>query len=243
MKDYYQALGVSESASSDEIKKAYREIAKKYHPDKNPGNKAAEERFKEASEAYETISDPEKRKKYDNLRRYGALGGAAGGMRPDFGGGFGGSSRGGGGDDQEIWEPGESFSDAFGRIFGAGFRPGRTQQSRPQAEEESSDPQPTADPFFKRKGNNAYVDLTINLAQALLGSRMRVRTPTDQKVTVRIPAGSESGRTLRVPQMGYQIGGGVGDLFIKLHVAIPKDLTDEQKEAARAFAEAMGLKH
>jgi DnaJ-class molecular chaperone len=167
-------------------------------------------------------------------------------MRPDFGGGgFGDySTRGGTGDEGEIWEPGESFSDAFSRIFGSGFRPGRTQQQqRPAAQEESSEPQPTSDPFFKRKGNNAYVDLTINLAQALLGSRMRVRTPSDQKVTVRIPAGSESGRTLRVPQMGYQTQSGIGDLFIKLHVAIPKDLTEEQKEAARTFAESLTLKY
>ena len=88
-RDYYEILGVSKSASADEIKKAYRKLAIKYHPDKNPGDKSAEEKFKEAAEAYEILSDNDKRARYDQFGHAGA-GGAAGG------GGFGGGGFGGG---------------------------------------------------------------------------------------------------------------------------------------------------
>ena len=84
-RDYYDVLGVAKTATADEIKKAYRTLAIKYHPDKNPGNKEAEEKFKEAAEAYAVLSDPEKRKKYDQFGHAG-LGDNPG---PDFSGGFG----------------------------------------------------------------------------------------------------------------------------------------------------------
>jgi len=90
-RDFYQVLGVSDSASQDEIKKAYRRLAKQYHPDANPNNTGAAERFKEISEAHSTLSDPDKRKQYDQMRRYGAFDGAP--RRPTSAG----ANRGGGG--------------------------------------------------------------------------------------------------------------------------------------------------
>jgi molecular chaperone DnaJ len=101
-KDYYASLGVSKSANEDEIKKAYRKLAMQYHPDKNPGNKQAEEKFKEISEAYAVLSDPEKRKKYDTYGSADDMGGFGGGGFDFGGGGFGG------------------FSDIFNEFFGGG---------------------------------------------------------------------------------------------------------------------------
>lgn len=106
-RDYYEVLGVSKTATQDEIKKAYRQLAKKYHPDLNPGDKAAEEKFKEVGEAYEVLSDETKRKQYDQFGFAGSQGGASG-----FGNGFGGFSSGGFGD----------FGDIFSSFFGGGGR-------------------------------------------------------------------------------------------------------------------------
>ncbi len=252
-KDFYQVLGVGETATQDEIKKAYREIAKKYHPDKNPGNKGAEEKFKEASEAYDTLSDADKRTKYDRLRK---LGGGFGNGGFGFGGGGAGAPGGGmsyeefmrqygtpaqqerhGGGRESSRNFDFSFDDIFGNLFG-----GRRGQSR-EAQVESTEPQPTDDPFFKRHGNDAYVDVTVNLAQAVLGSKIRVRTPSGKRVTVKIAPGTQPEKTLRVPQMGYQSANGIGDLYIRVHVAMPKTLSDEQKEAMKVFAERAGLKY
>ncbi len=249
-KDYYQTLGVSEKASPEEIKKAYRTIAKQFHPDKNPGNKVAEEKFKEASEAYDTLSDTEKKAKYDRLRKLGSVpgfGGGGMGNRGDGGGGmsyeefmrqfgtasqrerYGGASSSGG--------DSSSFGDIFGNLFNTGRRTRKPETS------ESDEPQPTDDPFFKRKANDAYIDLTINLAQALLGSKVRVRTPQGKQVTVKIPAGSDNGKALRVPSMGYESMQGMGDLYIRLSVVLPKNLSEEQKELVQQLADALGLRH
>ncbi len=252
-KDYYKALGVAESASAEEIKKAYRDVAKKYHPDKNPGDKSAEEKFKEASEAYDTLSDPEKRAKYDRIRKLGGHPGGGGGygfgggggdemsyeefmrrfgtqaQRERYGGGAAGGGRGAGRGIGDF-----SIDDIFGNLFN---RRGKSAQPEPD------EPQPTDDPFFKRKGDDAYVELTINLAQALLGSRVRVRTPAGKKVTVTIAPGTESGKLLRVPGMGFPHATAAGDLFIRIHVTMPKNLSEEQREQAKALALALGLKH
>ncbi|MCB0407160.1 MAG: DnaJ domain-containing protein, partial [Bdellovibrionales bacterium] len=108
--DYYDVLGVAKNASADEIKKAYRKMAMKYHPDKNPGDKGAEEKFKEAARAYEVLSNQEKRQRYDQFGHRGVDGPA---------GGFGGFH-----DIDDIFS---SFGDIFGDLFGGGRRRGRSQ--------------------------------------------------------------------------------------------------------------------
>ena len=110
-RDYYEVLGVEKNANADEIKKAYRKAAIKYHPDKNPGDKEAEEKFKEAAEAYDELSNPDKRARYDQFGHAG-MSGAAGGAG-GFGGGFGGFSM------EDIFS---QFGDIFGGHFGGGFR-------------------------------------------------------------------------------------------------------------------------
>src|SRR5919206_1005866 len=133
-KDYYAVLGVSASATQDEIKKQYRRLAKKYHPDANPNDPKAGERFKEISEAYNVLSDPEKRKQYDDMRRLGAFGGFGGfgGARPGgrgAGGGPGAQPGAGTGgirfEDFDIGGLG-GLGDLFSSMFGGGARASRT---------------------------------------------------------------------------------------------------------------------
>ncbi|MDD3185303.1 MAG: molecular chaperone DnaJ [Anaerostipes sp.] len=119
-RDYYEVLGIERNASESEIKKAYRKVAKKYHPDTNPGDKEAEAKFKEASEAYEVLSDPEKKSQYDQFG-HAAFEQGAGGYG---GGGFGGFDFGGG-------DMGDIFGDLFGGMFGGGGRSRQAQQDRP----------------------------------------------------------------------------------------------------------------
>lgn len=144
-RDYYEVLGVSKSATADEIKKAYRQCAKKYHPDLNPGDKDAEAKFKEANEAYEVLSDEQKKARYD---QYGHAG-----VDPNFnaGGGFGGFDFGGGVD------LGDIFGDLFG--FGGGFSSSRRQQN----------------PNAPRQGTTITANVTISFEEAAKGCKKTVR--------------------------------------------------------------------
>src|SRR3954467_4096215 len=131
-RDYYQLLGVAETATTDEIKKAFRRLAKQHHPDRNPNNPQASERFKEINEAHDVLSDAAKRKKYDQLRRYGAFAGpGSGGFNPGYGGG---ARRGrtapdesGDFDISDLGGLGDIFSSIFGRR-GAGGRDAEAEE-------------------------------------------------------------------------------------------------------------------
>lgn len=271
-KNYYEILGVPENASEEDIKKAYRRLAKEYHPDKHQGEAAAEAKFKEIGEAYDVLKDPTKRRKYDELRRYSS-GGAQGSMSyEDFMSRFGGQRA--GSSEEFTWGfGGDSLDDIFSSLFGGGrsTRRGRRKSGGgfhfdfsgmggpgsmggPGAATQggagrgtrggaaSSEPQVTSDPFFKRKGSDAYVDIPVNLAQALLGSTVRVRTPQGKKVNVKIPAGGKPESVLRLRGMGYADRGTAGDLYIRTHLTLPADLDEEQREEAAALFRRWGMK-
>ena len=210
-KDYYNILGVSKNASQEEIKKAYRKLAVKYHPDKTKGDKQSEERFKEIGEAYAVLRDPEKRKKYDQLganwKQYENSGYGGGGF--DFSQ-FGGQSQGGSsfhfeGDMDDIFGgAGGGFSDFFNAFFGgrggtqSGFS-GRAQ--RPQ------------------KGQDLQADMEISLYEAYHGTS-RILNVHGKKLRVNIKPGSYDGLELRVRGKGGQgiAEGPNGDIYIKVRV-------------------------
>lgn len=211
-KDYYKILGVSKSAGQDEIKKAYRKLAVKYHPDKNAGNKEAEEKFKEIGEAYEVLRDPEKRKKYDQLganwKQYQNAGYGSG----NFGfSNFGGTSPGGGstfyyeGDLGDIFgSSGDGFSDFFRSFFGGTGRANRSGFSRKQN---------------VTKGNDLQTEMEITLAEAYSGTT-RILNVDGEKLRVKTKPGAYTGQELRIRgKGGHGLNGGQrGDIYIKIKV-------------------------
>lgn len=372
-KDYYQILGVPETASQDEIKKAYRRLAKQYHPDANQDNAQAADRFKEVGEAYSVLSDAEKRKQYDQMRKLG----------PFAGYGFGGGARPGAGprpgpegvrtetrfsfdDLGDIGGLGDIFSSLFDRgrrrprreaggdrgrdieymveipfitaarggkititvpvtedcatCNGTGNAPGTRPRvcpecsgkgtisfgqggfavSRPcpvclgrgqvptqpcsvcsgtgqlteqrqilmsvpagvdtgsklrlsgQGEREPSGA-PAGDlivtfkvsphHFFRRDGLDIHCTVPINIAQAALGSRIRVKTVDDRKVTLKVPPGTQAGTRFRIAGQGIEKAGRRGDQYVQVKLELPEKLSEEQEGIMREFARATNLKY
>ena len=359
-RDYYQVLGVAENATTDEIKKAFRRLAKLHHPDRNPNNPQAAERFKEINEAHDVLSDADKRKKYDQLRRYGAFAGAAsgGGRRSrtqqdsgpgdfdisDLGGlgdifssifgRRGGAGGAGGGRDAEAEEVETQVTIPFrvaamgGAVpitlsmpevcptcSGTGAAKGATVNTCPECKGRGtvsfgqggfavnrpcpvcrgkgtvpSQPCPTCrgsgevriekrinvdipagveegarlrlknqgpkgrgdlmveihiapDRFFRREGLDLIGVVPINLAQALLGSRIKVKTLDDKRVVLRIPSGTQHGQKFRIPGHGIEKNGRRGDMYVETHVTLPEKLSAEEQEAVKSFAEKTGMKY
>lgn len=377
-RDYYQLLGVAEKATPDEIKKAYRKLAKQYHPDANQGDPAAAERFKEVGEAYSVLSDAEKRRQYDQMRKLGAFGfggrrpgpGPTGpapgpGSAPPPGGtesfsfddltGFGGLGdlftsifdRGRRGNDAprgtaavgrgrnveyvveitfEAAVRGEKIAItvpvteecatcsgsgaapgtrttrcnecrgtgnvSFGQgtfavtrpcpaCFGRGTIPetpcpscngnGSVRQNRKiqltvpagvdsgskirlsgQGERGSGGGPPgdliitfqvKPHRFFRREGLDIHVVVPINIAQAALGTTLRVNTVEGKRVQLRVPAGTQSGTRFRVRGMGVRKDGAVGDQYVEVKVEVPEKLGDQEREALEKFAELSGMRH
>ena len=206
-KDYYKILGVPKSASQADVKKAYRTLAKKYHPDKTKGDKAAEEKFKDISEAYEVLSDDEKRKQYDQLgsnwRQYQNTGGY-GGRQEQYGGHGGGGFRGFEGDDMF----GGGFSDFFQQFFGGGGG-GFGQQQGGGRRGHAQAP----------KGQDYEAEMEITLQEAFHGTS-RLLNLHNQQLRITTKPGVADSQVLRIKGKGAQAGGGgtPGDLYIKVYV-------------------------
>ncbi len=295
-KDYYAVLGVKKDATEKEIKQAYRKLARRYHPDVNPGNKEAEEKFKEISEAYEVLSDPGKRQKYDRFGKdwarfeqgFGGPGGPGGFRYEQYpGGGF------------DFDMGAGSFSDFFEMLFGprgAGARdirgadveseiqvtlkeafegatksisvatmpgepPRRLEVKIPKGVDDGSRirlagegaPGPTGkrgdlylivrmqpDPQFERKGDDLYRDVVVPFTTAALGGEIRVPTLTGS-LTMTLPPGTQGTQTFRLSGQGMPRlrGGGRGDLYARIRISVPKNLTERQRELIRELADTL----
>ncbi len=208
-KEYYDTLGVSRTATQKDIKTAYRQLARKFHPDANKGDKTSEEKFKEIAEAYEVLKDPEKRKRYDRLGS-NWKDGADFRPPPDFGGGFsfdfdkfGEFSRTGG--------PFSDFFDMlFGQTFGGGTAPGGQAKQRSQM-----DPRKQAQPFDQE----AEIELTVEELHHGAQRTLKITPPGSpaKTVNVNIPAGVKPGSKVRVSAESIQSPAG-GDVYLRVRV-------------------------
>jgi curved DNA-binding protein len=285
-KDYYQVLGVDKKATPEEIKKKYRELANKFHPDKNPGNKEAEAKFKEISEAHEVLKDPEKRRKYDNLGSNWERHRQTGGRPNDF--------------NWNDWSEQQGFSDRFGggkmsdffeNIFGSGFSQKKSYQKSPKkGEDYSLSVELTLEEAFKgatriltvngdrmeikfkpgiadgqilkisgkglpgkfggqngdlminisiaqnkvytRNVDDLNTEISIDLYKALLGGNVNLST-MGGTVKIKIPPETQQGKILKLKSLGmpkYGNAAEMGDLYVKINVILPANLTNEEKE-------------
>ena len=226
--DYYTTLGVAKDASGDEIKKAFRKLARIYHPDVAKDGAASEAKFKEINEANEVLGDPEKRRKYDQIGAGGA----------DNNGGFPSPrQQGGGGPDQEFHFGGTGFSDFFEQYFS-----GATRYGFPPGEGDGHDPaNPQRHAPRTRRGSDIEGDLLVTLSEAMLGavrpiSMQMINRRTGQVETrdfqVRIPPGATDGRRVRVPGQGESGEGGApdGDLFLRVRHAMHPDFSSSEAD-------------
>jgi molecular chaperone DnaJ len=303
-KDFYAVLGVSKDVSDSELKKVYRKLARQFHPDSNPGDKKAEARFKEISEAYTVLSDSATRQEYDQIR---AMGGGArftsggpggqGGFEDMFGNLFG-----GGGGQRVRFQPGAE--DLFGGLFGGGGNPFggqprggsnprkgadltaaitidfRTAMNGGEVSLDTKGSKPlhiaipagvadkqkirvrgkgeasmtggpagdlvltvsvTEHPVFSRDGNNIRVDVPVTIPEAILGATIEVPTLDGERVKVKVPANTPSGRVLRVRDRGISLKGKKGDLLATILIVTPDTLSDQAKSLIEKFdAETTG---
>jgi curved DNA-binding protein len=222
-KDYYATLGVPRTASDQDIKKSFRKLAREFHPDVAKDKKTAEEKFKEINEAYEVLSDPDKRKKYD---QYGSTWKEGGGYQPPPD--WQGARSAGGAQSQEFHFGGTGFSDFFEQLFGRGGGGGFGFGGRDFEAAESAQPRGPA------RGYDIEGDILVTLDEAMRGSvrsisleRVNPKTgqPEAQTFKVRVPVGVKEGQTIRIPGKGGDgaNGGTSGDLFLHVRYAAHPD--------------------
>ena len=233
--DFYKALGVSDKASADDIKKQYRKLAKQYHPDSTGGDKAKETRFKEISNAYDVLGDAKKKKLYDDIR--------SGAYRQPMGGG-----RGPGGVTYTYDTTGGpgvfDLNDLFGQFFsqaqaqGGAPRGRRAQQSYAQQQQTApvddadftSKVQASDGSWLEAKGSDVYSDVRIPFDRAILGTVATVPT-IDGKAEVKVPPGTASGKKLRLRGKGIpDRSGQAGNHYVTVQIDVPGDLDDESKK-------------
>ncbi|CAO3433634.1 DnaJ-class molecular chaperone CbpA [Azospirillum endophyticum] len=201
MEDPYEVLGVKRDASDDDIRRAYRKLAKKFHPDLNPDNSQAEERFKAVSAAHEFLSDPDKRGRYDR----GEIDASGAERRPDhsyyrdFAEGRNGGRYHGGDEEQS-----DDFDDLFANLFGGRFRARATG----------------AGPEIRLRGADRRYSLTVDFLDAINGTTQRLQLPDGKTLDVAVPPGIEDGKVLRLKGQGDPgLGGGPpGDALIEVRI-------------------------
>src|SRR5437763_1741871 len=254
--DYYDVLGVSPSASEKDITRAYRKLAKQHHPDANPGNREAEEKFKSVAAAYDVLGDAAKRKEYDEVRQM-----VASGVGPFGGGGGPGGFGPGGAEGFRTFQFDEDagFGDLLGGLFERRQRdvkvripPGVGDGQRirvPSRGAAGANGGPPGDlfvvvhvgkhPIFGRKGKDLTVRVPITFTEAALGTKVKVPT-LDQPVTVKVPAGTQSGKTVKVRGRGIDTGkGSPGDLLVTFDVVVPKKVEGAAKKAIEDLGDAL----
>jgi len=232
-KDFYKVLGVSKDVSEADLKKTYRKLARKYHPDSNPGDAAAESKFKEISEAYSVLSDPEERKEYDQIRamgsgaRFTAPGGGAGagGFDDVFGGMFG-----QGGNQRYTFQQGGEFDDVFGGLFGNGRFGTTTGGYRGYG--------------GPSRGRDVTAHTTIDFVTATRGETITLQASDGKPIKVKIPAGVSDGQKIKLRGKGQPSpdGGEPGDIVltvtVRKHPVFERDGLNLRVNVPVTFAEA-----
>jgi curved DNA-binding protein len=212
-KDYYKILGVEKNASQKDIQKAFRKLARKYHPDVNPGDPSAEEKFKEINEANEVLSDPEKRKEYDELstyyQQYGQWPGATGTRQP--GGGYTQYRTMSEEDLNDLFGGASPFSDFFETYFGSGMPGGARGRARP-----------TGRAAYEAAPQDAEAEVEVSLAEAYRGGTrlLELSEPGGgtRRLEVKIPAGVNDGARIRIAGQGIPGASGRGNLYLRVRV-------------------------
>ncbi|RAJ75029.1 curved DNA-binding protein [Chitinophaga dinghuensis] len=209
VKDYYKILGVEKSSTAEQIKKAYRKLAVKYHPDKNQGDKSAEDKFKEINEAYEVLSDPEKRKKYDQFGENYKYYEQHGGRPEDFdwsqyggAGGGGGHSYSYSGNMEDMFGGEGNFSDFFEQLFGSRFSGGGRRQQQPS------------------RGRDVQATMEVSLEDAYNGGTRQVEV-NGSRLNLKLKPGLYEGQVIRLKGKGSpgRKAGENGDLLITIQLA------------------------